>query len=346
VPTPFHTKYWNESTALAKYQEEEVYGSRMRRWQKPFHDMVAPWARGLYKRVTGDAIMSKETQHKRDLDSMTDQLDYLRGYIQAAAHPGGGAGKYTSQTKRTNIGGNMFGSPAFVSNTLPRREKLYFQAFLDETNPEKRKQILESVSPDMARALTAQWVQADVMLARASGKNIPEYQQGGMLYTEKGLKDYDQAKTDLSYSDYIRSKQVAETFGKLGFDLPGPGSPLWSEGLDYEDVKLKVVQNEGYDYHDFNIYDDRAAMLWRKPYVDGAVRELTSGGGASTERMRQSVERIIMEGQDKNPGVIASNQVSRNPGSNVNIDVDEQGDKEVMRDIRRNSDEYRNDTAS
>src|SRR5665213_2213018 len=105
VPTPFHTKYWNEQTALSKYQEEEVYGSRMRRWQKPFHDMVAPWARGLYRRVTGDALMSKETQHKRDLDRVTDELDYLRGYIQAAAHPGGGAGKYTSQTKRTNIGG-------------------------------------------------------------------------------------------------------------------------------------------------------------------------------------------------------------------------------------------------
>ena len=47
--------------------------------------------------------------------------------------------------------------------------------------------------------------------------------------------------------------------------------------LDPEDVKVKIVENEGYDMHDFGIFDDRAATLWRKPYVDGAVRELTSG---------------------------------------------------------------------
>lgn len=80
--------------------------------------------------------------------------------------------------------------------------------------------------------------------------------------------------------------------------------------------------------------------------MDGAVRELTAGGEQSTERLRQSVERIIIEGQDKNPGVIASNQTSQIPGSNVNIDVDEQGDKEIMRDVRRNSDEYRSETSS
>jgi hypothetical protein len=345
VPTPFHTKYWNERTALALYQEQEVYGSRMRRWQKPFHDMVAPWARGMYRRVTGDIRIPAEVQHRRDIDSLVDELDYLRGQVQAAAHPQA-RGRYTSQGKRTNIGGNLFGSPGFVATTLPRREKIYFQAFLQETDPEKRQQILESVSPDLARALTAQWVKTDVMIARAAGKEVPAVEQGGVLFTEAGLKEYKQARTDLSYSDYVRSKRISETFGKLGFNLPGPGSPLWSEGLDYEDVKLKIVQNEGYDYHDFNIYDDRAALLWRKPYVDGAVRELTSGGDANTERIRQTVERIIIEGQDKNPRVGASTQVSRTGGSSVSIDVDEQGDQAVMRDIRRNDEEYREESAT
>ena len=45
--------------------------------------------------------------------------------------------------------------------------------------------------------------------------------------------------------------------------------------LDYQDVKLKIVQQEGYDAHDFNLFDDRSSVLWRKPYIDGAVRELT-----------------------------------------------------------------------
>lgn len=345
VPTPFHTKYWNERTALSLYQEQEVYGSRMRRWQRPFHDMVAPWARGIYRRVTGDVLIPDEVQHRRDVDSLVDELDYLRGQIQAAAHPDA-RGRYTTQSKRSNIGANLFGSPTFVATTLPRREKLYFQAFLQETDPEKRQQILESVSPELSRALTAQWIKKDAMIARAEGRDIPAIEQGGVLYTEKGLKEYESAKTDLSYSDYIRSKSIAQTFGKLGFNLPGPGSTLWSEGLDYEDVKLKIIQNEGYDFHDFNIYDDRAALLWRKPYIDGAVRELTSSGDQSTERIRQTVERIIIEGQDKNPGVISSSQVSPVSSSNMQINVDEQGDEAVMRDIRRNEDQYREETSS
>ena len=345
VPTPFHTKYWNERTALSLYQEQEVYGARMRRWQHPFRDMIAPWARGAYRRFTGGVLVPEQVEQRRLMDSLVDQLEYLRADIQASAHPGQ-KGRYTSQGKRTNIGANLFGNPQFISQTLPRREKLYFPAFLQETDPEKRQQILESVSPELGRALTAQWVKTDAMLARLAGKQVPAIEEGGVLYTEEGLKEYEQAKTDLSYSDYIRSKQIAETFGKLGFDIPGPGSPLWEQGIDYEDVKLKIIQNEGYDYHDFNIYDDRAALLWRKPYIDGAVRELVSSGSQPTERIRQTVERIILEGQDKNPQVVASGGPNKVGGSNVSITVDTEGDKEVMRDIRRNEEEYREETTS
>ena len=345
VPTPFHTKYWNERTALSLYQEQEVYGARMRRWQRPFHDMVAPWARGLYRRVTGQTVIPEEVQYRRDIDEAVDELDYLRGQIQVAANPTG-RGRYTSQSKRTNIGANLFGSPGFVATTLPRREKIYFQAFLQETDPDKRQQILESVSPELARALTAQWVKKDVMIARAAGKAVPAVEQGGVLYTKQGLSEYQQARTDLSYSDYMRSKRISEVFNRLGYNVPGPGSPLWSEGIDYEDVKLKIIQNEGYDYHDFNIYDDRAALLWRKPYVDGAVRELTTGGSSDAERIRQTVERIIIEGQDKNPSVGVSSQATSVGGSNVIINVNEQGDEAIMQDVRRNSDEYREETAS
>jgi len=253
-------------------------------------------------------------------------------------------GRYTSQTRRTNIGGNLFGSPGFVATTLPRREKIYFQAFLQETDPDKRQQILESVSPDLARALTAQWVKKDVMIARAAGKEVPAVEQGGVLYTKQNLSEYQQARTDLSYADYVRSRRIAEVFNKLGYNVPGPGSPLWSEGIDYEDVKLKIIQNEGYDYHDFNIYDDRASLLWRKPYIDGAVRELTSGGGDTAERIRQTVERIIIEGQDKDPSIGVSSQAAPVGGSNVAINIDEQGDEDIMRDIRRNGDQYREET--
>jgi hypothetical protein len=56
----------------------------------------------------------------------------------------------------------------------------------------------------------------------------------------------------------------------------------------------KIVQSEGYDMTDFGIFDDRAATLWRKPYLDGAVRELTSGNHKSVEQLRLTVEQMIL----------------------------------------------------
>ena len=54
------------------------------------------------------------------------------------------------------------------------------------------------------------------------------------------------------------------------------------------------MQQEGYDAHDFNLFDDRSSQLWRKPYVDGAVRELTSGSSRSQEQIRQAVEQMMI----------------------------------------------------
>ena len=65
--------------------------------------------------------------------------------------------------------------------------------------------------------------------------------------------------------------------------------------MDYQDVKLKIVQQEGYDAHDFNLFDDRSSELWRKPYVDGAVRELTAGDSRSQEQLRRAVSGQVAD---------------------------------------------------
>jgi hypothetical protein len=79
----------------------------------------------------------------------------------------------------------------------------------------------------------------------------------------------------------------------------------YSEVVDYQDLKLKIVQQEGYDAHDFNIFDDRTSEIWRKPYLDGSARELTSGETRSTDQLRQAVEKMILDGRNKQPRVRA-----------------------------------------
>jgi hypothetical protein len=92
--------------------------------------------------------------------------------------------------------------------------------------------------------------------------------------------------------------------------------------LDYQDVKLQIVQQEGYDLHDFELFDDRSSVLWRKPYVDGAVRELTSGDTRSQEQMRQMIERMMIAAGTNNPDVRHTTRKAHRSRANVVIDAD------------------------
>lgn len=121
--------------------------------------------------------------------------------------------------------------------------------------------------------------------------------------------------------------------------LPAKASPSLDPNRDYQDVKL--VQQEGYDAHDFNLFDDRSSVLWRKPYVDGAVRELTSGDSRSQEQIRQAVEQIMLSAGDGAPDVRYTTRKAHRARGNVTVDAHIDDEREVLKDMRRNPDDYR-----
>lgn len=122
--------------------------------------------------------------------------------------------------------------------------------------------------------------------------------------------------------------------------VPEAGSQTYSQDLDYEDLKLKIVQQEGYDAHDFNIFDDRTAEIWRKPYLDGSARELTSGDDRSTEQLRQAVEKMILSGRNTRPRVRAVVHPARTSAADVRVTADIDHEEDLLRDARGNTDNY------
>src|ERR1700739_4832243 len=70
LPTPFHTKFAQQRTALSQYIQQEAVGTRMRRWERPFHDFLMPYLRGTAERLTGQNIIPAEVEHRRDLDTL------------------------------------------------------------------------------------------------------------------------------------------------------------------------------------------------------------------------------------------------------------------------------------
>jgi hypothetical protein len=340
VPKPMHTKLWQERTPRAQYEQQEVYGTRQRRWQKPFHDMLTPWFRGAVKRLTGEVIVPAKTRERRDLDTLADQLEYLRAISKAAADPER-RGVWAMKAAQTAIGSNLFAdNPEYIARTLPGRDRRYFEAFEEETDPEERGKILKVVSPQMSDALMAQWTKQRATAARAEGGRVPEFSDSGRLVTDEDIARGREA--GVAPGDVHRASEIAAFFGRRGLRLPDTDSPVLDENIDYQDLRLKIIQWEGLDYHDFNVFDDRASILWRKPYLDGAVRELTAGEDRSVGRMESDIESAIAmsKGGDAQASARMTRHVARTDRSNVTVTVESQPDDELRKEVRRNPDEY------
>lgn len=81
-------------------------------------------------------------------------------------------------------------------------------------------------------------------------------------------------------------------------------------------------------------------LSWRKPYVDGAVRELTSGEKRSPEQLRQAVEQIMLGANNRNADIRTTIQPSTRASANVRVDVDVDEQEALLRDMRRNPEKY------
>jgi hypothetical protein len=339
LPSPFHTKLAQQRTAYGQYVQQEAIGTRMRRWDRPIHDFLIPYLHGAIAKVTGVDEVPKEVKRRRDLDTTVDMLTYLRDLQEASDNPEE-AGRYTSQSKRTNIGANLYGSAGYVASTLPSREARYFRRFVEETDPEVRQNILDIVPEETRISLEAQWEKqkADIDAAKSQTEATHE---SGRPHTDEDVEEYKQSKTKLKLDDYLRSKQIANFFFTRKLHLPDEGdSEVLDPNIDYQDVKLKIVNQEGYDAHDFNIFDDRSSLLWRKPYLDGAVRELTSGDSRNQDQLRQAVEQMMIAAGNLNPDVRYTSKASRRSRANVTVNAYENNEKDVLKDMRRNREDY------
>jgi hypothetical protein len=327
APKPGHTKYWQEREPIEQYLQQEVLGTRKRRWQRPFHDMLQPWLQGAAYRMTGRVIISPEVQKKRDLDTLTDQLAYMRELYGMTNDPEH-RGVHSMKAARTAIGSNLSGPSEFLPQTLSNRDRKYFGAFLKESDPERRSKILTVVSKEMSNALQAQWINDSKRIARAEGQDIP--------FEETNSPE------ETTTRDFERASEIAEFFHRRGLKLPDADSPIMSDSIDYQDVKLKVIQWEGLDAHDFGIYDDRVAMLARKPYLDGAVRELTMGDDKTVDEMTTIMRNAIAQSKsgDPNADVRLTRHAARAPRRNMQITLRSQPDEEMKQEVRRNPDDY------
>lgn len=242
IPGPWMsmTKFFNQADPMEEYRRDVLYGSNNRFWDSPYENFLRPYFHQTVSKLTPGEYIPSHVEEQREMDVYLDRIKFLK-YAQ-----GGELGR----ARRTMAGGDMYGNADMIQSALPHREKPFFESFRQETDLRARSRILSMVSQDMQRALTGQWT-----------------------------KDYaaTQGRTVAPGNDIAGAVQMAQAQLKgLGRPVPPQGWAGSDPAIDWEDIKAVLVQNEGMDTHDYNIWDDRTQSLLRKPYVYGAVAGLTS----------------------------------------------------------------------
>lgn len=339
-----HAKFSDSQDAYERYVRDERMELDLKRWDRPVRDFLFGWVRGLRYRITGAPAVPSNVRHRDDLDLLVDQLKYLQG-LQAARSGDVQAGRKMMESSIT--GADLTASPIRIRGLLGR-EGRYFERFAGETDPERQQEILASASPKLAEALLAQWGARADRLRAAEGKGGEPFTSGGRFLSgeEKSELERRARKAGITPADALRAKEIARFFSSRGLRLP-VGDPesertILDPGVDPEDVKVKILKWEGKDLHEYGVYRDRASLLWRKPWLDGIVRELTSGDRRSEEEMRRTIEKAIAEA--RNGGRASDGRGLSRPSHNkrrrIYVSVLEDETEDQLKEVRRNRDLY------
>jgi hypothetical protein len=314
------SKLLNMKSSLDDYKQTQIYGPDIAFWQSPVDNFLLPFAREVGNIFT-DIDVPEEVQKKRGIEEYFDILEYVKNKRLGDKAREIGAtdvsGAYDRIARETSVGINPYTRDySGLFRSMPRNERDYFSSFSSAKSLEEREEILSLVPANMRRIYTAQWEQsyADTVKSAIdrgllSGDALTDGQRDlESFYTRKDaqgfpvspelLSQYRSQSTDQSYGDWFRDAVlIPGIVGEEG--LPGPDWVGWHPAIDLEEVKLKVVKNEGMDMHDLNLWpsDERSAA--RKPYLDDVAEELVTtviqNEDRSVQQVQEEVRKILSE---------------------------------------------------
>jgi hypothetical protein len=315
VPFAPGSKLLNQKSALTDYKQTQVYGPDIAFWEHPIDNFLKPFAREVAGLVSNPSI-PEEVSKKRSIEEYFDILEYTKNkrLAEAARENGAGsvAGAYERIANETTVGVNPYTRDfSTLFRSMTRSERDYFGEFSGAKTQAERDEILSLVPANMRRIYTAQWEQRyadtinaaldrgllDGQAAEDAEKDLQAFYDKkaaeGFPVTPELMSRYrNEAEAGETYADWFRrSVLIPGVMGEEG--LPGADWVGWHPAIDLEEVKLKVVQNEGMDMHDFNLWpsDERSAN--RKLELDGGAEQLVNTVISNTNRRPQDIQAEV-----------------------------------------------------
>jgi hypothetical protein len=257
---------------LEDYEAREVYGTEMKGWTSPIGDWIAPAVKTAMHNYLGMDFESPGLSEKRDTEEYFDKLRYLKysGLSAAATTQGNDflASQYENIARRTAFGSSGFVSQDRIGDLLGGREAMFASGFANEYNPNRQEDIIEALPEFKQHLMKNFYLNKDLdainRAASAGSMSSTGMDYAADLTSLKQNEGFDVTGPELV--DPLRSAQLTQYFENKS--VPSANWVGFNPAVDLEDVKLKYIEAEGMDYHDFGIYPSRASYLPRKPYVD------------------------------------------------------------------------------
>ena len=315
TPVSPASKFVHMRTALEDYQKTQLYGTQSGFWEHPVRDFLKPFATST-AHAAGTHSIPSEVEERRSLEDYFDVLKYVKATrlekeaeVQGDTYAADEAG---SQRRETMFGVNPYTfNYTHIMRGLPRRERDYFDAF-SQAPLEERAEIYSSIPENERALMNARWQMKDAA-------DIQKVEKAGLLTAEQKVKAdevlaslYDQRENQgmpkdkqlwaeynsdrlpqESYPDwYRRTKLLSQKLE--GRSLPGPDWVGWHGNVDLEDIKMKVVTDEGKNAFEYDLWPDRLRNLARKPIVEEAATQLQQAPGMSQEALRERVNDVLL----------------------------------------------------
>lgn len=353
TPASPASKLVHQRTAVEDYEKFQVHGTDSAFWEHPVRDFIKPFLSRSANALGMDSV-PEVVQEKRNLEEYFDLLKYTKfTRLKRASEQEGewvAAKEFEEKRRETLFGINPFThNYSHILRALPRRERDYFSEF-SKADMKERADILQMIPENEKSFYVSRWklkdnedMQKAVKKGLLSEKQIQvadeELQN---LYEERNNEGM--PKTKELWSEYVKDRMQGESYPdwyrrtKLmekqlqGRALPGPDWVGWHPAVDLDDIKLKIVQDEGRNAFDYDLWPDRQRALVRRPIVAEGAESLKES--LSPEQLRSRINEVMSASN------IQATQVTlvQNGTGKNNIDVSIQEDRvEANKDLIRRS---------
>lgn len=333
-------------TAVERYAAEEAYGTASAFWDRPWENFLRPALLMTGYKYFGMTELPEHIQARNDIEEYFDKLKYIKyTRLQRIAADEGNiesAKEYEQIRRKTAFGADPYGNPLNALIALQRRDKPYFDEFVNAQTESEREQIMHMMPEHERHLIKARWnmqmlsqiyaerkvkgslTKEQYAIAESIQKErLAEGQETGLI-AQKAYKAYQAvAGSDaVTYADYQRERELIDYFEGQK-PLPGSDFVGWHPQVDLEDVKLKVVKNAGMDIHDFNLWESRERTLPRKPYIneDSLAEIMDASQYTSSGEVKTILHDLLGSYGLENVNITVDEIQSRNARNRINLDI-------------------------